>query len=88
MSNVRGEEGLVVVNRNEDFEAFDDLPPELRNRLNDAKFQFCALNAKETLQRFGLKNTLLILAKTEQNIIDRGYEQNATPSPYARGKNF
>lgn len=59
---------LTTQDRAEDFGYFDRLPPVLKERLNNALFPFNAKIAWETFQKYGLRNTLAIIQRTEDRL--------------------
>lgn len=58
----------VEAGRKEDFKYFEKLPKELKDRLNQAWFPFNAQIVYEAWKKYGLRNTLTLIDKTEKQL--------------------
>lgn len=52
-----------------EFEAFDALPPELRQELNDAKIQIGAESVQRMLEKHGMTGAILSIRMTEERVL-------------------
>ena len=59
---------LVVAQRDADMAAYDALPPQVREALTNAKYQFSAIAAHDALRRVSQDQLIKIIRETERMI--------------------